>query len=238
MGRSFSVYLFCFAMDPLFHYLNRIPGVISVQAYVDDTTIAGAAEDPTWVQEVAEVYQSISTAGFHIDSHCCFRACVNDNMKFMPRIVTTEELVDYWPAIVAAKKFATLQEALSQCLQPGRCALVVRISTADLEHRASEVSQRNLHICVNLSYAQVRDILTGTAMHETNALLAGSCSCKSKSCVVTNYDLGPIFLKTLDDTRYGAQSIINQAPALGLALLLADSSEVLENGEMSLNPKH
>ena len=28
MGRSFSVYLFCFAMDPLFHYLNRIPGVI------------------------------------------------------------------------------------------------------------------------------------------------------------------------------------------------------------------
>ena len=120
---------------------------------------------------------------------------VNDNMKFMPRIVTTEELVDYWPAIVTAKKFATLQEALSQCLQPGRCALVVRISTADLEHRAPEVSQRNLHICVNLSYAQARDILTGTAMHETTALLAGSCSCKSKSCVVTNYDLGPIFLQ-------------------------------------------
>ena len=219
MGRSFSVYLFCFAMDPLFHYLNRIPGVISVQAYVDDTTIAGVAEDPTWVQEVAEVYQSISTAGFHIDSHCCFRACVNDNMKFMPRIVTTEELVDYWPASVTAKKFATLQEALSQCLQPGRCALVVRISTADLEHRAPEASQRNLHICVNLSYAQARDILSGTAMHEATALLAGSCSCKSKSCVVTNYELGPIFLKTLDDTRYGAQSIINQAPALGLALL-------------------
>ena len=56
-------------------------------------------------------------------------------------------------------------------------------------------------------------------MHEATALLAGSCSCKSKSCVVTNYELVPIFLKTLDDTRYGAQSIINQAPALGLALL-------------------
>ena len=76
MGRSFSVYLFCFAMDPLFHYLNRIPGVISVQAYVDDTTIAGVAEDPMWLHEVAEAYQSISTAGFHIDSHSCFRACV------------------------------------------------------------------------------------------------------------------------------------------------------------------
>ena len=32
MGRSFSVYLFCLAMDPLFTYLNRIPGVISVRA--------------------------------------------------------------------------------------------------------------------------------------------------------------------------------------------------------------
>ena len=61
MGRSFSVYLFCFAMDPLFHYLNRIPGVISVQAYVDDTTIAGVARDPTWLHEVAEVYRRVST---------------------------------------------------------------------------------------------------------------------------------------------------------------------------------
>ena len=38
MGRSFSAFLFCFALDPLFHYLNRIPHVVSVQAYVDDTT--------------------------------------------------------------------------------------------------------------------------------------------------------------------------------------------------------
>ena len=190
-----------------------------MQAYVDDTTIAGVARGPTWVQKVADVYQSISTAGFHIDSHSCFRECVNHNMKFTPRVVTTEELVDYWPAVVTANKFATLQEALSQCLQPGRCARVVRVSTADLLHMAPEVSQRNLHICVNLSYAQTCDILAGTAVHETTALLAEPCSCKSKSCVVTNYDLGPIFLKTLDDTRYGAQSIINQAPALGLALL-------------------
>ena len=57
------------------------------------------------------------------------------------------------------------------------------------------------------------------SMHEATALLFGSCMCKSKSCVVTNYDLSPIFLKTLDDTKYGAQSVVSQAPALGLALL-------------------
>ena len=75
MGRSFSVYLFCFATDPLFHYLNRIPGVISVQAYVDDTTIAGIAGDPSWLHDVAEVYSCVASAGFHMDSHSCFRVC-------------------------------------------------------------------------------------------------------------------------------------------------------------------
>ncbi len=56
-------------------------------------------------------------------------------------------------------------------------------------------------------------------MHEATALLVGPCACKSKSCVVTNHDLSPVFLKTLDDTNYGAQSVTSQAPALGLALL-------------------
>ena len=99
MGRSFSVYLFCFAMDPLFHYLNRIPGVISVQAYVDDITNAGTAADPRWIYDVADVYQRIASASFHIDSHACFRAVVNDDMRFQPRLVTTEELLRYWPTI-------------------------------------------------------------------------------------------------------------------------------------------
>ena len=35
MGRSFSVFLFCLAMDPIYHYLNRIPRVMSVQGYID-----------------------------------------------------------------------------------------------------------------------------------------------------------------------------------------------------------
>ena len=108
--------------------------------------------------------------------------CVNDNMRFMPRIVTTEELVDYWPDCITAKKFATLQEALSHCLQAGRCAFVVRISTVDLEYRAPDALQRSLHICVNLSFAQARDILSGTAMHEATALLAGACSCEQVMC--------------------------------------------------------
>ena len=60
MGRSFSVYLFCLAMDPLFTYLNRIPGVLSVQGYIDDTTIAGTAQSLEWLDDVAQIDLRVS----------------------------------------------------------------------------------------------------------------------------------------------------------------------------------
>ena len=64
MGRSFSVYLFCLAMDPLFTYLNQIPGVLAVQGYVDDTTIAEDGQDLAWIENVESCYQALQTAGF------------------------------------------------------------------------------------------------------------------------------------------------------------------------------
>ncbi len=185
MGRSFSVYLFCFVMDPFFHYLNRIPGVISVQAYVDDTTIAGTAVDPKWICEVADVYRRVASAGFHVDCHTCFRSCINDVMKFQPRLVTTEEIFSYWPTIVDSCEYGTLQEAVAHSMQPGRCTRIVRISTADLCLTPTDARQRDYRICINLSSSQARDVLMGTTMHEATALLVGSCTCKSKSCVVT-----------------------------------------------------
>ena len=74
MGRSFSVYLFCLAMDPLFTYLNRIPGVLSVQGYIDDTTIAGDVQCLDWLTEVSECHSSLKTAGFVVDPHSGFGA--------------------------------------------------------------------------------------------------------------------------------------------------------------------
>ena len=43
-------------MDPLFTYLNRIAGVLSVQGYIDDTTIAGTAQSLEWLDDVAQTY--------------------------------------------------------------------------------------------------------------------------------------------------------------------------------------
>ena len=39
MGRAFSVFLFCIGVDPVLTVLNRIPGVITVQGYIDDTPL-------------------------------------------------------------------------------------------------------------------------------------------------------------------------------------------------------
>ena len=55
MGRFFSVYLFCLAMDPLFTYLNRIP-VLSRSRVTLRTTIAGNTQCLGWLEEVAHTY--------------------------------------------------------------------------------------------------------------------------------------------------------------------------------------
>ena len=111
------VFLFCLAMDPLFHYLNRIPDVLSVQAYVDDTTVIGDAQNLDWVGKVSDCYQKLSSAGFIIEPHQCFRCCANSVMKFLPRYVTDEYLAENWPELIQGKPFATIHAALQAALQ-------------------------------------------------------------------------------------------------------------------------
>ena len=50
MGRAFSVFLFCIGMDPdpVLTVLNCIPRVMSVQGYIDDTTLAGRGDSVRW----------------------------------------------------------------------------------------------------------------------------------------------------------------------------------------------
>ena len=91
MGRSFSVFLFCLAMDPIYHYLNRIPRVLSVQGYIDDNTIAGPGNDIEWVQGVQTCYQVCRTAGFQIDPHSCWQAVCSDCPPFATQTITERQ---------------------------------------------------------------------------------------------------------------------------------------------------
>ena len=74
MGRSFSVLLFCVAMDPVLTYLNRIPGMLAVQGYVDDTTMVGdTTAGMQWLSDAWQVCTRLRSAGIQIDEHHCWR---------------------------------------------------------------------------------------------------------------------------------------------------------------------
>ena len=209
MGRSFSVYLFCLAMDPVFHYLNGIPGVISVQGYVDDTTIVGSAENAEWLCDVSRCYQQLRTAGFVVDGHSCYRSCRNSCMKFPARLLTGEELLRYWPQIDQAAKFPTATTALEGIGAHGYSVLLCRLFGA---------SSKEGGIIVNLSFQQTLEICQGRNYSNVLALLAQGCTCKSKCAVITNTVLRTLALHTLENTQYGAHSIVASTPALGLVL--------------------
>ena len=75
MGRSFSVLLFCVAMDPVLTYLNRIPGMLAVQGYVDDTTMVGdTTAGMQWLSDAWNICTRLRSAGIQIDEHHCWKA--------------------------------------------------------------------------------------------------------------------------------------------------------------------
>ena len=222
MGRSFSVFLFCFAMGPLFHYLNRIPNVLAVEAYVDDTTIIGDAQSLDWIREVSLTYQKASTAGFIVDSHSCYRALQNSVMRFAPKKLTDEELATLWPFVAASKPYSTVSDAMKENYNPGYNTLIVRMARPRLRDRTSAsrlVETVADHLAVNYNFAQVKDILRGRHMHSVGAFATAICSCKSKSQVVTNFALRPAAMKSLEQSGYGIHAIAPCAPSLGLALV-------------------
>ena len=154
MGRSYSVFLFCFAMDPIFHYLNRIPSVLAVEAYVDDTTIIGDAQSLEWIQKVSDTYRKVKTAGFIVDSHTCYRALPNSVMRFAPQKLTDEELLVQWPNILESDSYGTVQDAMKFNCCPGYNTLIVRLARFRLRRLTPESRQVATvadHLVVNYS---------------------------------------------------------------------------------------
>ena len=218
MGRSFSVYLFCLAMDPLFVYLNRIPGVITVQGYVDDTTIIGKAQDPDWLLTVAECYQGLTTAGFVMDQHSCFRGCITTNNKFPPRCCSTVFLNAHWPSLGDSMPYATIWEVLRNVGKPGYNITICRNGVFPNEDNSPDAYEQGSSIICVVSYEQAQDFLTGKSLLSLGAFAKGKCNCKSKTHVLTNYKMRPHGVTCLEKSGFGLQSLVGKAPALGLAL--------------------
>ena len=71
---------------------------------------------------------------------------------------------------------------------------------------------------VNYSYSQVRDVLRVRHFHTVGAFATATCSCKSKSQIVTNFALRPAALSHIEKSGYGVHAVAPCAPSLGLAL--------------------
>ena len=218
MGRSFSVYLFCLAMDPLFVYLNRIPGVITVQGYVDDTTIIGNAQDPDWLTTVADCYLDLATAGFVMDQHSCFRGCITTHNKFPPRCCSAAFSNANWPSLGDSVPQSTLSGVLRSLCRPGYNVAVLREGVFPNEENSPDAFEQGSSIICVVSYQQAQDFLGGKTLHMLGAFAKGKCSCKSKTHVLTNFRMRPHGIACLEKTGFGLQSLVGKAPALGLAL--------------------
>ena len=114
-------------MDPIYHYLNRIPRVLSVQGYIDNNTIAGPGNDIGWVQNIQRCYHVCRTAGFQIDSHLCWQAICSDCSPFETQAVTDrrekESLLQqaYHPTALSAIWAAILPKKTLILARAGMC---------------------------------------------------------------------------------------------------------------------
>ena len=213
------MYLFCLAMDPLFTYLNRIPGVISVQGYIDDTTIAGNSQCLSWLEEVAHTYECLKSAGFVVDAHSCFRACVTIQNRRRPGTMNSNEIENVWPGLISSEPYSTALAALQVHNRPGYNTVIVRIgSDAALPGEQDPLAPRSCTVCV-FAYQQIQDIKSGREMHQLGAFAKVNCKCKSKSNIIVNAPLGARSLHKIETSGFGVQAICPIAPSLGLALL-------------------
>ena len=199
MGRSFSVLLFCIAMDPILTYLNRIPGVLTVQGYVDDTTLAGdTAPGMQWLTDVWTICKKLRTAGIQIDEHHCWRA--NGARMNAPQ---SGCLADF-PAldwVHRTRGHATLYQALAK---RAGC------STTTL------VSRGQYFVC--LTPTQVDQTLAGETADNLTDLFLTQCGCANKCSVLVNHQATQNTLNALERSNWGAHLIEGKATALGLIL--------------------
>ena len=218
MGRSFSVYLFCLAMDPLFTYLNQIPGVLAVQGYVDDTTIAGDGQDLAWIGTVESCYQDLQTAGFVIDPHACYFARIVINNRAFPHKCLSASVDAAWSGLLMTQPFPTARAALLANKKRGYNTVLVRKGTP-VDAPPNEHGLQQFHCMVAVyTFQQINEIDEGSHMHRLGSFATIGCICKSKSHILCNAALRSLALRRLEATRFGIQAIRPHAPSLGLAL--------------------
>ena len=221
MGRSFSVLLFCVAMDPVLTYLNRVPGMLTVQGYVDDTTMAGdTTAGMQWLTDAWNVCTRLRSAGIQIDEHHCWKVSGVHMDGARSGFLDQHPLLEWTQNL---RGYATLRQAL-----------ITRAgySTTTIVCRA------NLFLC--LTSTEVDRLLSGTYIAAIDPLFLTQCTCSNKCSVLVNHPASQDTLNALERSNWGTHLIEGKSTALGLFLYGKFSRShqgwILE-GTQAINPK-
>ena len=197
MGRSFSVLLFCIAMDPILTYLNRIPGMLTVQGYVDDTTMAGDTA-AGMLHDAWTVCKNLKSAGIQIDEHHCWKASgIHAHGSHEGSLTDFPALA--WVHLVQG--YPTLRQALLQ--RTGYTSTTI-------------VSRGESFVC--LTPREVDQLLAGVYIKRVDLLFLAKCKCSNKCSVLVNHPASQSTLYALECSHWGAHLIEGKSSALGLLL--------------------
>ena len=203
MGRSFSVLLFCIAMDPILHYLHRIPGVIAVQGYVDDTTLVGDDVDQfEWLACVGRLCKDLESAGILVEPHRCWRAEWVNAPTCTPTQMEPGHPLEW---LLQTEGKSTLTQAIQ------------RAGLAGITHGCLAICRERSYCVINRT--QVTDFLNRGSFEYLFDLLDVPCHCNNKCGILTNCVLSPLHFVALDKGHWGMHLLCDTLPALGLHLI-------------------
>ena len=197
MGRAFSVLLFCIGMDPILTVLNDIPRVLAVRGYIDDTTLAGDAANPSWCSKAWSMLMSLHSAGIVIEQHHCWRAA---DVRMHPTDGIIDVPVHLQSALQARPGYHTAREAILAHCSYQHSLLVCRDTK-----------------CIVVTPAEARSLIHG----QSNALFplySLQCTCNTKTALLTNCTWQEPLACALDTAQVGAHLLCDTTPALGLQL--------------------
>ena len=79
MGNALAPWIFCLALDPIVRYSNRIPRVINMKAYMDDTNTTGKGRQ--WLLRTQAMWEAMYNAGLHIAKHTCMNIKIDGTLE-------------------------------------------------------------------------------------------------------------------------------------------------------------
>ena len=193
MGRAFSVLLFCVAMDPWYHYVHRIPRVLTNRGYMDDNATGGLGLQ--WLPEAQKLINRFSTAGLLVLTHSCY------TLELLSSTPFTLPHYEILPHVTSG--LPSLFQAYSSLPHTG----LIRLRSGN---RAVTLHSSALRFGNTLTCPSHPDVLT--------FLHTAPCNCKCKTFLIPNHRLSPVELTYVDATPFGCKIIAPSATMLGLFL--------------------